>query len=203
MVDHLVAEEFCEVKFNPSADGLDIQVETQNLFIRSYRDSDLDSCIDLYGDPIITKYFDHGAPRSEVEVQDLVALRGASLFKNNIPLGLFSVFLKETGEFVGQVDLLPTDDPSTVEIGCILFQQFQSSGIGTEATRAMIFQYTRVLFEKGYRNLIGLPIDKIMGTVHPNNRASLCLVRKIGMVFQKNKERFGKPRMWFLLHLSY
>ncbi len=181
----------CSILFKIEDNKLRVEIETERLYIRSYNEKDLNDCILLYGDPTITKHFDHGIPRTETEVKELIKDRGSKYFDNGEPFGLFSLFFKETGNFIGQADLFPTSIPTTLEIGCILQNEFQHQGLGTEAVKALIVDYINELNKKGFA------IDTVMGTVHPENIASNKLVKKCGMKANKFQERFGNPRIWY------
>src|SRR3954470_22250548 len=112
MVDHLIES----ISFSRSAAQLSIEAFTDRLFIRSYAE-DFERCLSLYGDGELTRYFDHGNPRTYQEILEYVGDRGSRYFDQGLPFGIFSVFLKEGNLFVGQVDLVPTENPGEVEIG--------------------------------------------------------------------------------------
>lgn len=176
-------------------------IETERLIIESYKDRDFQNCIQLYGDREITRYFDHGKPRTYIEVQQLIEERGKKYFENGEPFGLFSLFLKEDGRFIGQADLFPTDEPGVLEIGCILLKQFQRMKYGTEAVKALIIDYIDDLIHRNIKDR-GMSLYKILGTVHPDNLPSNMLVRKCGMQVNKFQERFGNPRIWYYYEIA-
>ncbi len=93
--------------------------------MHSYREEDFENCVSLYGCEFITRYFDHGLPRSKHEVKQLILDRGTKYFLNGMPYGLFSIFLKQDLSFIGQVDLLPTEEIDVLEIGFILHKHYQ------------------------------------------------------------------------------
>ena len=61
------------ISFSSESNVLLIEIETEELYIRSYRNNDFEDCVALYGDEKLSKYFDHGQPRSRLEVEDLIA----------------------------------------------------------------------------------------------------------------------------------
>lgn len=187
---------FPYISFRFQEKKLYVEIETERLYIRSYEDRDFENCIRLYSDPMITKYFDHGVPRTRKEVEDLIDERGNKYFNKGEPFGLFSLFYKENNAFIGQADLFPTEEPGTVEVGCILQKKFQHQGLGTEAVKALIVDYVNELNSRKY-TYKGFSILKVLGTVHPKNTPSNKLVRKCGMRADKFQERFGNPRIWY------
>ena len=190
---------FCPlITFNCINNTVRVEIETERLYIRSYKDEDLENCIKLYGDQSLTKYFDDGRPKSRHEVIKLTDENGKKFFETGAPFGLFSIFLKSDMSFIGQIDLIPLDAPETVEIGCIFDRKYHNQGYPGEALRAFLFSYVKKLNHQGY-TYHGMSIKKVIATVHPANKASKRLVHNLGMTFEKIEERFGHPRLWFSL----
>ena len=180
---------------------LTVEIETERLYIHSYKDSDFENCLCLYGDESITKYFDHGKARSETEINELVHEKGKKYFSKGEPFGLFSIFSKKSNTFIGQIDLLPTDAPCIAEIGFILHQEYQNQGFCTEAVKAILFDYVEEINFRGPK-CWGVPINKVIATVHPSNLSSKRVLQKIGMSFDKIQERFEKPRLWYSIPIT-
>src|SRR3989344_3113065 len=99
-------ESFC-FKFHPNNRHLFVTFESERLQISSYRDEDFENCVQLYGNKTLTKYFDHGKPRSRKEIEELTRGKGIEYFRKGKPFGLFSLFDKTDGAFVGQMDIFP------------------------------------------------------------------------------------------------
>jgi len=179
--------------------ALKIEIETERLLIRSYKNDDFEECVKLYGDTVITKYFDHGQPRSRKEVEALVKEK-TRFFKNLEPYGIFSIFNKKDMVFLGQIDLLPTDEPGSVEIGFILHEKYQNQGFCSEAVNFFLFEYIEKINFKNKH--AGLSVNKIIATTHPLNQSSKSVLQKFGMTLDGIKERFGHPRLWYSLPTS-
>jgi RimJ/RimL family protein N-acetyltransferase len=175
---------------------LRVEIETERLYIRSYKDDDFENSAILYSYETLTKYFDHGKPKSRLEVENLINDKGSKYFDRGEPFGLFSIFQKKSMAFIGQIDLIPLDEPGVVEIGCIFDTRYHNQGFCPEAVRAFIFAYVEALHSNGFKSN-GLPVNKIIATVHPANHASKRIIQNIGMTFDKSEERFGHPRLWF------
>ncbi|MGR3973581.1 MAG: GNAT family N-acetyltransferase [Candidatus Rhabdochlamydia sp.] len=184
---------------NSSSKDLQVEIETDRLLIHSYREDHFQKYVQLYGDEKITKYFDHGMPKTEPEVQKLVDEKGFAFFKNGDPFGFFSIFTKNNMNFIGQIDLLPAEEFEACEIGYILHEQYHNQGFCTEAVRCIIFEYINEI--NGIKNRKISSIKKIMATVHPENYSSKKILEKIGLKLDKIQERFGKPRLWYSLVL--
>lgn len=182
--------------FSFNSDVLNVEIRTDRLCIYSYKNHDFEDCVSLYGDSEITKYFDHGKPRSRVEVRKYVDERGRKYFDKGEPFGLFSIFDRQGMSFIGQVDLVPFDEPGVVEIGCILHKQYHKQSVGSEAVRVLMFDYVDELIKRGVKSN-GAVISKVIGTVHPENLGSKRIIEKFGMTFEKFQERFNSPRLWY------
>ena len=181
---------------------IDIQGFTNRLFIRSYQDEDYKACLSLYSDPVITRYFDHGEPRSRSEIDAHIQERGRFFFDKGEPFGLFSVFLRTDNQFIGQADLMPTGNRGEVEIGWILHKTWQNQGYCSEGTQCFLLPLIYKLKEKNYQSGEAV-INRVIATAHPENGASQKIIQKLGFSMYKSSVRYGgRPRFWFELPLS-
>lgn len=179
-----------------------VLIETKRLLIRLYKDEDFEKCVQLYGDEKITKFFDHGKPRNREEVSLLIDKKAKNFLDNGYPFGLFSIFLKENEEFIGQIDLIPLNQ-GVAEVGFILKEEFQNQGLATESLKAIINEYIKEINKNPLAKCDALPINKIIATAHPQNIASNKLLKKVGMSFEKNENRFDQPRLWYYYFPSF
>ena len=189
------------ISFQFTRDALTVSIETERLLILSYQENDFENCVNLYGDRLITKYFDHGVPRSRTEVKELIFEKTHKYFTRKHPYGLFSIFLKEKMLFIGQIDLLPMECPKTLEVGFILRKEFHNQGFCLEAVKALIFDYVDEINNRLFDD-DSSQVNKIVATVHPENFSSRKVLIKCGMSIEKFQERFGNPRLWYSLFLS-
>jgi RimJ/RimL family protein N-acetyltransferase len=179
---------------------LQVRIETDRLLIRSYQEEDFEDCVLLYGDKELIKYFDYGVIRTRDEVKNLISEKTCNYFNKGRPFGLFSVFLKESMTFIGQMDLLPLDGSNTVEIGFIVRKEFHGRGYCIEAVKSLIFDYLKTI-NSSHKDVC-LPILEVVATVHPDNLPSIRVLEKAGMKFEKFQERFKAPRLWYYLSLT-
>ncbi len=196
-----IAQEKPLIKIELQEKGVLVTIITSRCLIKSYKTEDYDKCLSLYGDPLLSKYFDYGKPKTEEEVRDLIKNRSEEFQKERIPLGLFSIFDKFSGEFIGQCDLFPTGEPGVLEVGCILHKHYQNNGIGTEVVRALMHDYVVFLNMNGI-TYNGKAFEKVIGTAHPSNKSSNKLINKLGMAFEREEMRFGHPRGWFIYNVT-
>ncbi len=190
-----------EICINSNFQKLSIEGKTNRLFIRSYLDVDFNDCLALYSDKEVTKYFDHGEPRSERAIFEYIQERGRRYFDCGEPYGLFSVFLKDSSIFIGQVDLVPTDNPGEVEIGWIFHKAFQNKGYCSEAILEFLMPVINEIRKEEFK-ANGLVVNKIIATAHPENIPSNKIMQKAGLSLYHFQLRYGgKPRNWYCLNL--
>jgi len=93
-------------------------------------------------------------------------------------LGLFAAIEKRCEEFIGTFILRPDrralDDTKNLEIGYRLKQHWWGKGLGTEGSLALV---GRALAQFGAR--------RIYATAMPGNRASIRIMGKVGLGFEK------------------
>lgn len=196
MVENLVES----ISFSRNGAQLSIEAFTDRLFIRSY-DEDFERCLSLYGDGELTRYFDHGKPRTYREIVEYVGDRGSRYFDQGLPFGIFSVFLKE-GVFVGQVDLVPTENPGEVEIGWIFLEKFHGQGLCSEAVMSFLMPLVQRIVNMKLKSK-GAVINRVIATAHPENIASNKIIQKAGLTLYQTGLRYGgKPRNWYCLNLK-
>ena len=188
-----------QIEISASHKSIIHELETERLFIRSYLEEDLDNCIQLYSDETITRFFDHGKPRTEKEIKELIKQK---TFPDEVkaPFGIFSIFCKHNNSFIGQIDLLPTGSKDEAEIGFIIHEKFQNQGYCTEASYSLIAYIKKLNLLS--LNCCYLPISKLIATVHPDNKGSKKVLEKLGMIPFKEEHRFGNPRLWYSLFIN-
>lgn len=186
-----------DILIKPLNCKVDVSGVTSRLYIRSYNEGDYKDSVLLYGNKEITKYFDHGMPRAQKEIDAYLEDRGKSYFNQGLPFGIFSVFIKDSSKFIGQVDLVPFEKSGVVEIGWIFKKDFHGKGYCTEAVKEFLLPLAKKINSQSIYN-----IEKLMATAHPDNVASNRVIKKLGMKYEKEEDRYnGKPRLWYSINL--
>ena len=158
-----------------------IILETQRLLLRHLVLSDLDALFQFYSDPEVIKYIPD-APRTREETKEELEwfMKGHPKFPE---LGLWATIYKETGQFIGRCGLLPwtNDGQDEVEVAFALSKPYWGRGLATEAAQG-IMQYA---FER-------LHLTRLICLIEPENAASIRVVTKIGMAFEKeSQDKYG------------
>jgi len=151
-----------------------IILETSRLLLRRLLPEDLDSLYALYRDPEIRRYFPEGTLTYEETREELEwFLQG---HPEHPELGLWATIHKETGQFIGRCGLLPwtIEERPEVEVAYLLAQDYWGQGLATEAALALV--------EYGFQQL---GLLRLICLIEPENRASIRVAEKIGMVREK------------------
>ena len=104
--------------------------------------------------------------------------------------------------FVGQVDLVPTENPGEVEIGWIFLEGFHGQGLCTEAVMSFLMPLVQRIVNMKLK-VRGVVINRVIATAHPENIPSNKIIQKAGLTLYKTGLRYGgKPRNWYCLKLK-
>lgn len=172
-------------------EGIVAEIFTENMYLRVFQEEDFEDAVKIYSDEKLTRFFDFGRPYSIQEIEKIIKERAYSISKKGIPLGIFSAFDLQSGDFVGHFDLIPINSFKTVEIGCILKREFHHKGLGLEGAKVLVCEYIKELNRRGFQ------IEKVIATTHPKNFPSIAILKSIGMNREKKGFRFGSPRIWY------
>jgi RimJ/RimL family protein N-acetyltransferase len=149
-------------------------LETDRLLLRRLLPDDLDRLFALYSDPEVRRYFPEGTLTYQETKEEL------EWFLNGHParpeLGLWATIYKATGAFIGRCGLLPwmIDGRPEVEVAYLLDKAYWGQGLGTEAAQAIL--------DYGFRQL---RLRRLICLIDRDNRASINLATKIGMLFER------------------
>ena len=151
-------------------------IETERLVLRRWRESDIAPLAAFGADPQVMEFIGDGSTRTINETARLVERLEREWEEKGF--GLFAVELKETGAFIGFVglsvpDFLPEVLPA-VEVGWRLGRDYWGCGYATEAARAAL-SFGTVLPQ----------VEKIVSICQVGNGASVRIMDKIGLVFDR------------------
>jgi RimJ/RimL family protein N-acetyltransferase/catechol 2,3-dioxygenase-like lactoylglutathione lyase family enzyme len=154
-------------------------ITTARLRLRPLADGDVDALVPIYTDPEVTRYFRAHVPH-RAAVRQLVERRLA----RPLLVGMGSWVFELDGVVIGLGHLWPSGElPGAVpEAGWLLRRDHWGNGLGSEAATAIV--------DHG-RYLLGLPA--VWALVHRDNRASLALTRRLGMLNVGEGQYHGGP----------
>lgn len=156
-------------------------LETKRLLLRHFITSDLNDLYSFYSDPEVVKYIPDAPRTYEATKEEL------EWFMNGHPrfpeLGLWATIHKETDQFIGRCGLLPwtIDARDEVEVAFAFSKAYWGQGLATEVAQALV-QY-------GFNHL---QLSRLICLIDHDNKASIGVATKLGMVFEKEaRDEYG------------
>ncbi|HKR05112.1 MAG TPA: GNAT family N-acetyltransferase [Bacteroidia bacterium] len=148
-------------------------IETERLALREFKLSDANEMFLLNADYDVIKYTGD-APFKSIEEAETLIINYDQYKKYK--MGRFTLLLKETGEYLGWCGLKYLEDAKETDIGFRLHKKQWGRGYATEAAAACL-QYG---FEE-------LKLKKIIGRALKANIASIHVLEKIGMQYEREE----------------
>jgi ribosomal-protein-alanine N-acetyltransferase len=166
-----------------------VRLETERLLLRIPEPGDVDSYLEVFGDPQVIAFLGMTPQTREDNLRGIERMR---LHWERYGIGLFSVVRKEDERLLGRVGFLMWDperwvgamredlegDRLELEIGWTLGSEHWNRGYATEAAVAC---RDWALGERGYTRLISL--------IAHGNAGSIRVAEKIGESFERDIER--------------
>jgi|SRR6185436_1907660 len=150
-----------------------IILETERLVLREFDLSDANEMFLLNSDFDVIKYTGDRHFRNLKETENLI--RNYDQYKK-YKLGRLTVLAKETGEYLGWCGLKFLEDKNAVDIGYRFHKKYWGRGYATEAAS--------VCLKYGFENL---RLKKIIGRALKANTASIHVLEKIGMEYERDE----------------
>lgn len=162
--------------------------ETPRLFLRRFTEQDAHLIYMLNSDAEIVKYVHEHVLENEAQAK--VILLNNILPQYKLNLGRWAIHTKSDYEFIGWCGLKYIKESGITDLGYRLIKTAWGKGYATEAA-----QYTIIY---GLRDL---KIELITGMAHIENIASLKVLEKIGMKFNRFETIEGQLVKVFTLSL--
>jgi RimJ/RimL family protein N-acetyltransferase len=157
-------------------------LETERLRMRAFRISDIDDYAALNADPETTRFL--GGPWDRGRAwRHLAFLIGH--WKLGRP-GMWALEEKETGAFLGAAGFSEPEGWPGFELAGILGRHWWGHGYATEAAGAAL-DYAFTVLRK----------DLVISLVHPDNRASIRLVERLGERVLRRIDHFGNEMLCY------
>ena len=153
-------------------------IETERLKFRPFTADDLPWLIEMRSDPDVSRYLGG----TKLQNPDALAKRIRFYIDcyDKFGFGSSVMIWKETGEQIGSAGLQPLEDTGEVEVGYNMKKAFWGRGIGTEAALGWL--------DHGF-SVAGL--ERIVAIAIPENKASIHIMEKLGMTYEKTEEHYG------------
>jgi RimJ/RimL family protein N-acetyltransferase len=158
---------------------------TERLVLRPWKVDDAEAALGAYGHAAVARWLTPAMDR----VPDLAAMRlvlqqwVAEDARMVPPAGRWAIERQPDGEVIGGATLLPLPPDEEYEMGWQLHPQAWGHGYATEAGLAL----ARWAFEQG--------IEQVIGLVRPANTRAAATVRRIGMEWVGETEKYHNLRL--------
>lgn len=159
-------------KFFGNNSTVNIILETERLILREITLADQEVLFRLHSNPSVQKYTGEAVVRSMEEIEKAVKNRIVNYKKYGY--GRWATILKSGKRFVGWAGLAYLPEFDEIDLGYRFFPEYWGIGIATEASEAIL--------EYGF-NQLGL--EKIVAIAMKENKASIRVMEKVGMEFEK------------------
>ena len=164
-------------------------LETERLWLCEWSLADREASRPIFADPDVMRYISGGRPRSDDQIRDFIA-RQQNHFRSR-GFCLWKLLLKPDARFVGFCGLQPLelDGASEVEIGWRLAKDHWGCGLATEAARVALQHAVE------YAHLV-----RVIAIAMPENRASLRVMAKLGMTYERATSKEGFDVVLYARH---
>jgi len=155
-------------------------IETRRLNFRKFTPSDVVNLQKIFADPVAMKFYP--STKSEAETLEWIDWNIQSYQENGF--GLWALIDKGSGEFVGQAGLIlqqNVDGADETEIAYLLERKYWGNGFATEAASSC----RDLAFSR-------FDCERVISLIDPKNFPSIRVAGRIGMVLEKNVQRWGK-----------
>ncbi|MCU0324351.1 MAG: GNAT family N-acetyltransferase [Spirosomaceae bacterium] len=148
-------------------------LETERLLLRQFTLADAPFIFELLNTPTWLRFIGDRGVRSLEDAENY--LRGGSIKSYEVNgFGFYAVIEKESQKMIGMCGLIKRDGLDDIDIGFAFLPDVIGKGYGTEAAQAML----KYSFNQ-------LKIRRLVAIVNPDNDASISVIKKIGMQFEK------------------
>jgi RimJ/RimL family protein N-acetyltransferase len=161
-------------------------LQSERLVLRRFSHADAAVFFRLNSEPELVQYTARAALTS---VDAAMATLDSEQFRHDEKAGLgrFACVEKSTGKVIGVAGLRPEPEYGGYAFGYRILPEHWGQGFATEAATTLL-QY-------GYHQL---KLQHIMATVFPQNVASVRVLEKIGLVFEKEVRLAGSTEILWL-----
>ena len=149
-----------------------IIIETERLLLREITLDDMEDLFKLHSHPEVQRYTGESVVGSPDEIESAIKERIRNYRK--FGFGRWATILKNGKQFIGWAGLAYLPEFDEIDLGYRFLPEFWGMGLATEAAHAIL--------EYGFEQL---KLKRIVAIAMKENRASIRVMKKVGMKFEK------------------
>jgi RimJ/RimL family protein N-acetyltransferase len=162
-----------------------ILFQSERLLFREFNQDDAKGMFELNLAPEVQKFTGDAPFQSVDEARSFI---NSYSHYQDYGFGRWTILLKETNEFVGWCGLKCIPEFDDIDLGYRILKKFWGKGIATEASLECL--------KYGF---LQLHLNKIVGRAHAQNLASIKVLAKSGMDFEKAMEYDIGPTLQYTI----
>jgi len=158
---------------------------TERLVLRPWRVDDAPAALAAYGDTEVARWLAPAMDRvpDEATMRTVLEEWLAEDARLLTPAGRWAIELGQDGHLIGGATLLPLPPDDEYEIGWELHRDAWGNGYASETGLAL----ARWAFQQG--------VEQVIAVVRPTNRRAVATVRRIGMEWVGETEKYHNLRL--------
>lgn len=161
-------------------------LETPRLALRPCTTSDIDALHNLWTSPQVRKYLWDDVVITKEQAAEVVASSIEDFSQSGF--GHWIVTLREQSDLIGWCGLRQFEEGAKIEILYGILPEFWGQGLAVEASRAILHYGFSVL-----------ELEKIHAGTDPPNLASIRVLEKLGMRFDKQTNINGLDAIYYVM----
>jgi [ribosomal protein S5]-alanine N-acetyltransferase len=161
-------------------------LETDRTFMRPFADEDLVDLCGILGDPMVMRHTATGLPKTPSQTASY--LYSQQDHQDIYGFSLWAIFRRSDDRLIGQCGLARLRPTGETTLGYTLAQDCWGMGYATETTIAWL-----------HRGFGHLELDRIVAAVKPDNVASIRVLDKLGMSFDRSDTFYGCPCLFYAI----
>lgn len=148
-------------------------LETERLVLRQFTLDDAQFMLDLLNTPTWLRFIGDRGVRTLEDAENYLKNGSIKSYEIN-GFGFYAVIEKTTQLPIGMCGLIKRDNLDDIDIGFAFMPDLIGNGFGYESAKATL-DYS----------INQLKIKRLIAIVNPDNEASIALIKKIGMQFER------------------
>ena len=148
-------------------------IESERLVLREFHLDDAEFILELLNEAAFLRFIGDKGVRTLADARDYL-LKGPIESYRRFGFGLYLASLREDGAPIGMCGLVKREGLADVDVGFALQSRYWSRGYAVEAAAAVLDYGKRIL-----------NLGRIVAIANPDNQASIAVLEKIGLRFER------------------